>query len=140
MPENDPSFQTDELPEAGAVADLRARAEALERQLEATRAEAERRLVHAELKTEAVRAGMVDLDGLKLIDTGTLKLGAAGGVDGAASVMAELKRAKPWLFAGASSSTSASPPPSTPPRTRHASEMTDDEWRSARADLLRRRF
>jgi hypothetical protein len=140
MPENDTSFQTDELPEAGVVADLRARAEALERQLEATRAEAERRLVHAELKAEAVRAGMVDLDGLKLIDTRALKLGAAGEVEGAGSVMAELRRAKPWLFAGASSAQSASPPPSAPPRARHASEMTDDEWRSARADLLRRRF
>ena len=51
---------TDETIEA-----LRQRAETLERELRETVAEAERRLIRAELKAEAVRAGMVDLDGLE---------------------------------------------------------------------------
>ena len=42
-------------------------------------------LVMSELKAEAVRAGMVDLDGLKLLDTSTVTVGERGDVTGAAS-------------------------------------------------------
>ena len=37
------------------------------------------RLLQAELRTEAVRAGMVDLDGVKLIDPTTVAVNDAGG-------------------------------------------------------------
>ena len=53
--------------------------------------------------------------------------------------MAGLRRAKPWLFGRASSSGPASPPPAQPPRQKLATEMTDDEYRVARAALLKRR-
>ncbi len=49
---------------------LRARAEVLEAALQDTRHQATRRLIQAELKAEAWKNGMVDLDGLKLIETG----------------------------------------------------------------------
>ena len=58
MSENDP-------PDADS---LRLRAEALERQLQEAMATHQAAMVRAELKAEAVRAGMVDLDGLKLVD------------------------------------------------------------------------
>ena len=61
-------------PDADPVAELRARAEVLERRLAETEQEARGRVLRAELKVEAVRAGMVDLDGLKLLD---LKQGGA---------------------------------------------------------------
>jgi hypothetical protein len=95
--------------------------------------------LRAELKAEAVRAGMVDLDGLKLIDLDGLKLGGYGKVEGAGMAMSRLKRTKPWLFAHPSSSSPAVPPPSTPPRQKLATEMSEDEWRVARAELLKRR-
>lgn len=63
---------------------LRHRADTLERELRETVAEAERRLIRAELKAEAVRAGMVDLDGLKLLDLSALRLSAGGDVGAAA--------------------------------------------------------
>lgn len=96
------------------------------------------RLVQAELRTEAVRAGMVDLDGVKLIDAGLVKVDEAGGVVDGAGVIAALRAAKPWLF-GRSSSSSAVAPRAEPPRAKLAMEMSVDEWRAARAELLRRR-
>jgi hypothetical protein len=116
-------------------ADLSAHAAALERQL----AEAHGRLIRAELKAEAVRAGMVDLDGLKLLDTGKLRLGDDGEVEGAASLMRELRRSKPWLFGAGSSSSTAGAPPAQAPKPRLATEMNVEEWQKARADLLKRR-
>lgn len=121
------------------LADLRARAEGLERQLAEVQQLSEARLIKAELKAEAVRAGMIDLDGLKLIDTTKIKLTADGDLAGASDLMVDLKKAKPWLFGGASSSSASAPPPSQPPRQKLATEMTDAEYRAAREALLRNR-
>ena len=52
-------------------AELRARAEVLERHCRSERNRG-RAPVRAELKAEAIRAGMVDLDGLKLINSATI--------------------------------------------------------------------
>jgi hypothetical protein len=81
---------------------------------------------------------MIDLDGLKLIDLDDLKLDADGNVKGAGEVMRELRRAKPWLFGGTSSSSSATPPPVQPARPRLATEMSYDEWQAARTEMLKR--
>lgn len=96
------------------------------------------RLVQAELRAEAVRAGMVDLDCVKLIDAGALKVDEAGGLVDGAGVMAALRAAKPFLF-GRSSSSGSVAPRAEPPKARTAMEMSVEEWRAARAELLRRR-
>ena len=95
------------------------------------------RVLRAELKVEAVRAGIVDLDGLKLLDLKKVELTSEGELANAAELMAQLRRAKPWLFGGTSSSSPASPPPAQPPRQKLATEMTDDEYRAARAAILK---
>ncbi len=102
------------------------------------------RLVRAELKAEAVRHGMVDLDGLKLLDPTSVEFDEAGEIRGASTVMRDMKRAKPWLFGppgsgGAFSSSTATPPAAATPTTKTAMKMTHAEWQSARADLLKRR-
>lgn len=125
-----------ETPETEA---LLARAAELERKLAELEARAQARVVAAELKAEAVRAGMIDLDGLKLADASTLVMGEDGAVHGAAALVAELRRGKPWLFSAGSSSSAAAAPPATPPRARLATEMSVTEWRAARSELLRRR-
>jgi hypothetical protein len=117
---------------------LRARAAELEQQVRSLSEQARANLVLSELKAEAVRAGMVDLDGLKLLDSSTITVGDRGEVTGAASVMDRFRRAKPWLFGAASSTTTAVPPPSQPPRAKRATDMTPEEYRAARAALVRR--
>ena len=117
-----------------------ARAELAEAALNRLQVEAEAKLIRAELKAEAVKAGMIDLDGLKLIDAGEVQLNEAGELQDGGAVLARLKRAKPWLFGGGvSSSAAANPPRPEPPRTRHANELSHEEWVLARATLLRRR-
>lgn len=117
-----------------------ARAELAEAALNRLQVEAEAKLIRAELKTEAVKAGMIDLDGLKLIDASEVQLNEAGELQDAGAVLARLKRAKPWLFGGGvSSSAAANPPRPEPPRARHANELSHEEWQQARAALLRRR-
>ncbi len=119
--------------------DAEMRAAALQRRLAELEAQSRERLIRAELKAEAVRAGMVDLDGLKLVNPGVLTVDEAGEVQGAAALMQSMRRAKPWLFAGVNASSTATPPRAEPPRARAATEMTTEEWLAARAELLRRR-
>ncbi len=123
-----------------APVDHAARADALERRLAELQATHAARLLRAELRAEAMRHGMVDLDGLKLIEAKDVTVGEDGEVHGAAALMREFKRAKPWLFGtgGASSSTAAAPP-AQPPRHKAAREMSHAEWQAARADLVKRR-
>jgi hypothetical protein len=128
-------------PNSAVMAELRARADTLERQLTELQRHTEVRLVRAELKAEAVRAGMVDLDGLRLIDLPALKLNERGEVVGAATLMQELRKSKPWLFGAAaqSSSSPSNPPPASPSKQKLATEMTDAEYRIARAAILKQR-
>jgi hypothetical protein len=122
-----------------ARSDDAVRAAALERRIAELEASTNARIVRAELKAEAVRHGMIDLDGLKLVDATAVTLDEAGEVRGAATVMRDFKRAKPWLFGMSSTSSTAAAPPSLPPKARTAKEMSYEEWQSARADLVRRR-
>jgi hypothetical protein len=130
--------ETDNM-DAAAFAALKAHAQALERQLHDAEMVSAARLRQAELKAEAVRAGIVDLDGLKLIDQGNAGASANAPPDDPAIVIAKLRRDKPWLFVAASSSSTAVPPQAAPLRRKLATEMSIEEWRAARAELLRRR-
>jgi hypothetical protein len=133
MSEDDTPAALDDDP----VAELRKRAETLERRLAETEQDARARVVRAELKVEAVRAGIVDLDGLKLLDLKNVELTSEGELANAGELMAQLRRAKPWLFGGTSSSSRTYPPPAQPPRQKLANEMTDEEYRAARAAILK---
>jgi len=98
------------------------------------------RLVVANLRTEAVRAGMVDLDGLKLIDMSAVRLDNDDKIVGGRKLMDDLRRNKPWLFAVTSSSSAAAAPASQPVRPKTALEMTDAEYTAARAAVTKYHF
>ena len=137
----------DETPDSGsgnqlnAVDELRSKAEALEQKLFEVQKQSEARLIRAELKAEAVRAGMIDLDGLKLLDMSSIRLNESGEVQDASAIMAQFRKAKPWLF---NTTTSPSAIMTTPPtlslRQKHATEMTMPEYAAARAALLKQRY
>lgn len=117
---------------------LRARNEALEATLQEVRDGSDRRAIQAELRSEATRRGMIDLDGLKLIEGSEVTIDEQGVVHGVAPVLTKLRRDKPWLFGAASSSSAAGVPVAVATRSKLATEMTLAEWRTARAELLRR--
>jgi hypothetical protein len=99
------------------------------------------RLILARMQTEAVRAGIIDLDGLRLADLSKVTLRSDDKLVGARDVVENLRRAKPWLFgATLSSSSPAVAPPSQPARPRSALEMTEEEYMAARAALVNRRL
>lgn len=102
-------------------------------------AEYRSRLVTANLRTEAVKAGMVDLDGLKLLDRSAVTLDANDAIVDGRKLMAEFKRSKPWLFASSYSSSPATAPASQPVRQKNAMEMSDEEYSAARIALTRHR-
>ena len=100
---------------------------------DATKA-ADARVIRAELRAVAAKAGMVDLDGLKLADLSTVKLNEAGEVEGADALMEALKTSKPYLFGNGKSGTSTTDPvPSKDGNpVKKISEMTLAEYAIAR--------
>ncbi|OYV32070.1 MAG: hypothetical protein B7Z81_13355 [Acidocella sp. 20-61-6] len=128
------------IDEAISSENWQARAEMAEAALSRVQAEAEVRLIQAELKAEAVRAGMIDLDGLKLLNVDDIRLSETGELVEAEKLFSKLKRTKPWLFSqSSSSSVAANPPLPEAPRALHANDLSHEEWISARAALVRRR-
>jgi hypothetical protein len=110
---------------ADAIAAARAEAESHKIEVKTT---ADLRIIRAELKAEALKAGMIDMDGLKLIDTTPVTIGEDGEVKIPDGFFKTAKEAKPWLF-GAVSSTSAThePPPKQQPGPKPAAEWTAAE-------------
>jgi hypothetical protein len=104
------------------------------------RSDFQSRLVVANLRTEAVHAGMVDLDGLKLIDLSAIRLDGEDKVVGGRKIMEDLRRNKPWLFAGRSSSNIIAAPASQPVRQKTALEMTEEEYAAARSVVTKYQF
>jgi hypothetical protein len=100
-------------------------------------AAAQQRIIKAELRVAAKDAGAVDAaDVVALLGTAKVKTDADGNVTNAAELLEELKKAKPHLFGGASSSSTAKEPAKEGPKTKKATEMTDDEYKVARAAVL----
>jgi hypothetical protein len=104
------------------------------------RGEFQARLIAASLRTEAVRAGMIDLDGLKLIDLSKVRLDENDMISEGRKLMTDLRRAKPWLFGAPSTSSAAIPPVSQPIRTKTAMDMTDEEYSAARTVATKYHF
>ena len=96
---------------------------ALDDQLAAERTAANSRLIRAELKAAAIKAGIVDLDGLKLVDTSKLTVNADGDVEGIDALMADVVKTKPYLFKTQGSSSTSTPPSKDAPPPVNAVEL-----------------
>ncbi len=114
--------------------ELEAQANRAREELGVARAEAERRVVHAEVKALAARAGMVDPDGVKLLDLSAVRLSREGELEGAESLMEAARKERPWLFGDArSSNTAPAPKPRDAREGRHARGMTAREYAAAKS-------
>ena len=97
---------------------------------------ADQRIIRAELKAEALKAGMIDLDGLKLADLSKVKLNDKGEVEGAEQMMQALKESKPYLFREATNTSSSQKKPDPKDdKVKTAKEMTDAEWKEQKKKL-----
>jgi hypothetical protein len=77
------------------------------------------------------------LDFLKFVDRSTVKINEAGEVTGAAEVVEALRKAKGYVFESASTSSSHNPPPVGKLKTKHATDMTPEEYAKSKAALIR---
>ncbi len=100
----------------------------------ATKAEqaARARIIKAELKAHAIKAGIVDLDGLALADLSAVKLDDKGEVQGADEAIAALRKSKPYLFVATTGSPGrggdGQPPTGGKPAQKRATDMTPEEY------------
>lgn len=102
------------------------------------RTAAQDRVLRAELKAAALKAGMVDLDGLKLADLSKVKINEQGEVEGAESLMESMKEAKPYLFQTANSTSSTTGvPPKGEAKAKLATEMSAEEYAAYKAKALK---
>lgn len=87
------------------------------------------RVIRAELKVAAQKAGMIDLDVLKLVDLSSIKLTEAGEVEGAEALMTKLKEDKPHFFGtpAKGSSNPEKPPKPEDGTPKKAKDMTEEE-------------
>lgn len=122
-----------------AEAAARAASEAAEAKVGEASKSAEQRIIRAELKAHAVKAGIVDLDGLKLVDLSSVKLDANGEVEGADALIESLKKAKPYLFGSPNSSTTHVAPSKESPEPKSAKDLTPEEYAAAKKALLNKR-
>ena len=107
------------------------------------RDEADGRVIRAELKAHALRAGIIDLDGLRLADTSKLSLSEDGDVVGADALLAALRQDKPYLFSdsrtgagtGTTGQTQRPPSPATPGIV-DARTLSREAWQAERDRLL----
>jgi hypothetical protein len=99
--------------------------------ISAAESRAQHRIIMAEVRAHAIKAGMVDLDGLKLLDVTSLKLNEAGDLEGAEALIEATKKAKPWLFGQVTTSHPAALPAPRPTEKKLAKDMTDAEFDAA---------
>ncbi|WP_045736798.1 phage scaffolding protein [Xanthomonas sp. MUS 060] len=97
------------------------------------KADADDRIVRAELKTAALKAGMIDIDGLKLADLSKVTLKDDGTLEGVDALMEGMKKDKPYLFGQpATTSHPGRAPDPNPPTPKNAMEMSAEEWQAAK--------
>ena len=112
----------------------------------AARTEVQQRLIRAELKAYAIRAGIVDLDALRLADLSGVKLNDDGEVEGAEALIVAMKEAKPYLFGavtppGTTTGTTApaaNPPRPQPPTAFDARTASREDYQREKARVLGR--
>jgi hypothetical protein len=86
--------------------------EAAEAKITATTSKTQERIIRSELKSLAKEYGMVDLDGLKMLDFSKVELDADDNVIGAEDIIKAAKASKPYLFKDIDTSSKASAPKS----------------------------
>ena len=109
------------------------------------RAAANTATMQAALKVAAKDAGMIDLDGLKLLDISAVKVDDAGVVTIPDTFFADAKKAKSYLFTatgadtGNTTGTGKTPPVKEGGKPVSAMDMSDDDYKAARAAIVKAR-
>jgi membrane protein involved in colicin uptake len=96
--------------------------------------DAEARVIRAEVKALAIKAGIVDIDGLQLADLSGVAFDDKGNLAGATEALDALKKAKPYLFTTTTASTTGKPPADTK-GGKSVRDMSPEEYAKERRRL-----
>lgn len=103
------------------------------------------RVLRAELRSAAMRAGILDLDALQLADTSSVSVGEDGELQGIDEAVSTLKERKPYLFGGemgavhpATTTQTQKPPSPSQPVAVDARNLSREAWQAERGRLLSR--
>ena len=136
----------DELTKAKAALDDadKAREKAVADALKSAKAEANARLLNAELKAAAAKAGLIDPSDIRLFDTSKVTVAEDGTVSIPEGFFDEAAKAKPYLFApksGAETGNTTNPqqPPKPSTGGKDALAMSDEEFAAELAAITGRR-
>ncbi len=109
----------------------------------AVREEARGHVLQAELRAHATRAGILDLDALKLADLGAISFDENGDIVGIDEAIASLRDRKPYLFgadvaalAPGTTTQTHRPPQAAKPAAIDARGLSREAWRTERDRLL----
>jgi hypothetical protein len=96
------------------------------------------RVLRAELKAVAAKHGVVDVsDALKVLDLSGVKLDENGDVVGADELFEAAKKAKPYLFAAVSTSSTQKAPPAGDPKPVDVRTADPKDYEAAKAAFLK---
>ena len=95
------------------------------------------RIIRAELKAEAIKAGLVDMDALKLADLTKVTLKDDGTVEGAEALFADLKKAKPYLFGSVNSSSTQKAPATGDPAPKSVKDLSKADYEKAKREAIK---
>jgi len=97
---------------------------------------AKNKLLRAEVKSHAIKAGIVDLDALKLIDMDMFKFDEeTGEIGNADDVFKDLKTKKSYLFQTPNTSSGAQQPKAAPAGPIDAMKMSKEEFKAFRRKM-----
>jgi len=96
------------------------------------------RVLRAELKAIAVKHGLVDMDGLKLLDLSAVKLLENGDVEGADALFEAAKKSKPYLFGTVAVGTTTPTPTPKDGKAPDVREMNREEYAKAKKAATKR--
>lgn len=105
----------------------------------------EKKVIEAELKAQAVAAGIKDIDFIKLIDLKDVKMNEAGAVEGLDKLVHDFKARKPDLFGVDKKASSSTNFPSANSGAAAASgidarKLPRDEWKKNRSRYMAGNF
>jgi len=97
-----------------------------------------KRLIRSELKAAVLKAGIVDMDAVKMFDISSLEVNEDGDVVGIDDLIDEMREAKDYLFnkeAKDTTSNKKTPGDATSPKSKSALDMSDDEFIAGAKEL-----
>lgn len=140
--EENKSWRTKHNEGQTAYAVEKARADAAEVARDAAKAEAQKeadaRVMRAELKSVALKHGIVDLKGLALLDLTGLKMNADGELEGADALFEAAKTASPWLFGSKNTGSTNAPPEKKPVVPVDVRKADQKDYDAAKAAYLKK--